>query len=810
METLWSDLRYALRQLHRAPTFFLIATLTLALAIGGSTAIFSVVHAVLLRPFPFPEPDRLVRLYETFGEDRLPATISPPNFLDWREESRSFDGMAIVQGTWLTLTGLGDAEEVRAARVGPNFFEILRVPILHGRGFAPSHELQGSHRVVVLSHGAWQRRFGGDPAVLGTAIQLDGESHEVIGIARPEVELPADAEMWTPFAFDPARIASQRGGHYVDAIGRLRPGVAITQADAELRTISERLAREYPRSNDGLSAMVMDLRESYVGELQRPLYILLGAVGLVLLVACANVAGLMLSRSIPRERELSIRTAVGASRSRLVRQLLTESVLLAVLGVSGGLLLASWGTEALVALRPSDIPRLDDAGLNGTVLAFSAGLGVLTALLFGLLPALQTSARIDLAGALREGGSAVLSHRRGNRLRATLVIGELALSLMLLVAAGLLMRSFLRLHQIDPGFDPTRVLTYRLSLPSTRYDDPARRVAFVDQLIESARGIPGVEAAGVVFGIPMSGFSYGITLNSLDGKPLEQNSSTPGVQVRLVTPDYFDTMGMRLLRGRGVEPSDRLGAAQVAVVNDSAAKLLWPGEDAIGRSFSLGTRFISGGERAGGEVVGVVIDTRDFGLRSESRAVVYLPYAQNPAEAIGMAVRARGDEEALVPGLRTRLAELDADVAMYDVRTMEQRVSESVARTRYYMVLLGLFAAVALALAVVGVYGVMAFAVTQRTREIGIRIALGARQSRVLRDVLRRGAVLAGAGVAAGLFGAYAGTQLLESLLYGVEAFDPLTIGAVAALLAVAALAASYLPARRASRVDPMTALRTE
>ncbi len=810
MDTLWTDMRYALRQLRRAPTFFLVAALTLALAIGGSTAIFSIVHAVLLRPLPFPEPERLVRLYETYGPDRLPSAIAPTNFLDWRNESRSFEGMAMVQETSFTLTGHGEAEELLAARVGPSFFEILRMPPLHGRAFAPSHEQQGNHRVVVLSHGAWQRRFGGDPALLGSTLQLDGETYEVIGIARPEIEYPADAEMWTPFAFELADMLTQRGAHYVDAIARLRPGVTIAQADAELRTISERLAREFPRSNDGLSAQVLDLRESHVGSLQRPLFVLLGAVGLVLLVACANVAGLMLSRSIPRERELSIRTAVGATRGRLVRQLLTESVLLAFLGVGGGILLASWGTDALVALRPRDIPRLEDAGLNGTVLAFSASLGVLTAFLFGLLPALQTASRIDLAGALREGGSAVLSHRRGNRLRATLVVGELALSLMLLVAAGLLMRSFLRLNQVDPGFDPARVITYRLSLPGDRYADPARRVAFADQLIESARGIPGVEHAGVVFGIPMSGFSYVITLNAVDGRVLEQDASTPSLQVRIVTPDYFETMGMRLQRGRGVQSADRLGSTRVVVVNDSAAKLLWPGEDPLGRSLELGTRFISGGDRAGGEVVGVVADTRDFGLGREARPTVFLPYAQNPAGGIGMAVRARGNEAELVPGLRARLAELDPDVAMYQIRTMEERISESVARPRYYTVLLGLFATVALALAVIGVYGVVAFAVSQRTREIGIRMALGARRSRVLREVMRRGLVLAGAGLATGLLGAYAGTSVLENLLYDVEAFDPLTIGAVAAVLATAALLASYLPARRASRVDPIVALRSE
>ena len=810
VDTLWSDLRYALRQLRRAPTFFLVASLTLALAIGGSTAIFGVVHAVLLRPLPFPEPDRLVRLFTVFGPTRVPGTTSPTNFLDWRTEARSFDGMAIVQETSYTLTGHGDAEELDGARVSPSFFEILRVPPLHGRAFAPSHEQQGNHRVVVLSYGAWQRRFGGDPAVLGSTLVLDGESYEVIGIARPGVEYPAAVELWTPWAFDAAEIATQRGAYYVDAIGRLAPGATVAQADLELRTIADRLAREFPRDNDGTSAAVEDLRESHVGDFRQPLFILLGAVGLVLLVACANVAGLLLSRSIPRERELSIRTAVGASRARLVRQLLTESVLLAILGVGSGILLASWGTEALVALRPRDIPRLEDAGLSGIVLAFSAGLGLVTTILFGLLPALQTSSRIELAGALREGGSAVLSHRRGNRLRSALVVGELALSLMLLVGAGLLLRSFAQLHRVDTGFEPERVITYRLSLPSARYAEPDGRIAFVEQALESARTIPGVERAGVVFGIPMSGFSYGITLNSLDGRVLEQSASTPSVQVRIVTPDYFETVGMRLQRGRGVMRSDRLGTVPVLVVSDSAARMLWPDADPIGRSLVLGTRFVRGGERAGGEVVGVVADTRERSLDRDPSPIVYLPYAQNPTSSIGMAVRARGDVAALVPALRARLAELDADVAMYDVQTLEQRVAESVARPRYYMVLLGLFAAVALTLAVVGVYGLMAFAISQRTREIGIRIALGARQGRVLQDVLQRGLLLAVTGLVIGIAGALAATRLLESLLFGVDRFDTITLASVALLLAASALLACYVPARRASRVDPLVALRTD
>ena len=807
MDNLFADIRYALRQLRRTPGFVIITTLTLALAIGGSTSIFSVVHAVLLRPFPWPDSERLVALFHDY--DGQPGTISPSNFMDWRSESRTIEAMSAFYTPSYTLTGRGDAVEIEAATVTGGFFDVLRAAPLHGRLLGATEEAPGRDQVVVLSHGLWQRSFGSDPAVVGTTIQLDGESYEVVGILQRGLEYPAGAELWTPLAFTPQELQSQRGAVYLEAIGRLAPGVELSQAHAELRTIQRRLEEAYPRANDGISAQVRDLRDALVGDVQQPLYVLLGSVGLVLLIACANVAGLLLSRSIPRARELVIRTAVGASRMRIVRQLLTESIMLALLGTAAGVLLASWATDVLVAIRPRDVPMLDQARIDRWVLLFSATLGVGTAVLFGLLPALQAAARLDLVGGLRDGGT-VLSSRGGNRVRNGLVVGELALSLMLLVAAGMVMRSFTRLQQVDPGFEPARVITYSMSLPDARYPDPASRAAFVDRLLQANRAIPGVEESGIVFGLPMSDFSYAISVSTLDGRTVEQSANTPSMQVRLITPGYLETIGIRLREGRGVDASDRLGAPRVAMVNATAARVLWPDATPIGRHFELGTRFIRGGERAGGEVVGIVGDTRDNSLVGQPAPTVYLPFAQNPVGNLAVATRARGDAAALVPSLRQRLAELDASIAMDEVRTMEQRLGDSVARPRYYTVLLSIFAGVALALAVIGIYGVMAFAVSQRTREIGIRIALGARQSRVLREVLSRGATLAATGLGIGLVGAYYGSRWLEGLLYEIETFDAPTVAAVALILAAAAMFASYFPARRAARVDPIVALKSE
>ncbi|HUF27223.1 MAG TPA: ABC transporter permease [Gemmatimonadaceae bacterium] len=807
MDALWSDLRYALRQLRHSPGVVAVATLTLALAIGGSTAIFSVVNAVLLRPFPFAEPERLVRVYSEVQGQRV--TISVPDIEDWRRDARSFEELSAIHTTSYTLTGRGEAEELQGARVHAGFLSILRTAPLHGRFFSELAEQPGNDRVVVLGHELWQRRFGEDPSVIGQTIQLDDQSYEVVGVLPPGMGYPAGRELWTPAAFTPEQLTTQRGAHYLAAIGRLRPGVTAEAATEEMRRIAARIASEYPNTNEGYGAVVVDLREAHVGDVRRPLYILFGAVGLVVLIACANLAGLLLTRAIPRARELAIRSAVGATRTRLVRQLLTESVVLALLGAAGGVMLASWGTDALIAIRPRDIPRLDEARIDGAVLAFSITLALVTALLFGLLPALQTSGRLDLAGGLKEGG-AVLSGRRGNRLRNGLVVGQLAVSLVLLAAAGLVMRSFLRLQQTDPGFNPTQVISYSISLPDSRYGTPERRLMLVEELVARTSAIPGVQHAGAVFGLPLSGFQYYISLNSLDGRPLGDAVDGPTVQVRIITPGYIPAVGMRLARGRDVQPSDRLGGARVAIVNETAARLLWPGDDPLGREFELGTRFIRGGERAGGEVVGVVRDSRDMGLAEPAGAMVFLPYAQNPTGFLSVAARTTGDPELLVPAMRTRLGELDPAIAPYDVRTLEQRMAASVAGPKFYMILLGLFAGVALVLAVLGIYGVMASAVAQRSREIGIRIALGARQSRVLREVLGRGMVLAALGLGAGLVGAVAGTRLLGTLLHEVDVLDPLTLFAVALLLAAATVMASWIPARRAARVDPLVALRAE
>ncbi|HEX6057835.1 MAG TPA: ABC transporter permease [Gemmatimonadaceae bacterium] len=802
------DLRYGLRHLVRSPAFTLAAVVTIALGIGANTAIFSVVNAVLLRPLPYPAPDRLVSIRET--SDRGEMVLSPPNLEDFRAQRALFESMAGTYNTYLALTGEGDAEQLVGAAATEDFFRVLATPPLVGRGFRAEDAREGAPPVVVLREDLWRRRFGADPAIVGRAVQLDGVARTVVGVMPASVDYPDVAtELWIPLGFSEEELATQRGAHYLDAIARLAPGVTVDQADAGLRAVAARLAAEHPRTNGDESATARSLRDALVGDIRPALLVMLGAVGFVLLIACANVASLLLTRAVGRGRELAIRTALGAGRGRIARQLLVESVLLAALGGILGLLLAAWGVDALGTLRPEDVPLVGDVRLDRTVLLFTLGVTLLSAVVFGLVPAVQAARRIELGSGLREGTAGAVGARGAQRTRSVLVVAEIALALVLLAGAGLLVRSFDRLLRVDPGFDPAGVLTFSVSLPDAKYDTTRAR-AYVAALTERLQELPGVTAVGAASILPLSGSSYGISLTSVDGRAIEDGPDAPSVQVRLVTPGYLHAMGMPLRRGRDLGPSDRPGAPHVLLANEAAARLLWPGEDAVGRSLVLGTRFGFGGDRAGGEVVGIVGDVREMRVSREALPTVYLPHAQWPVGFVGVALRADGDPEPLVAAAREHAAALDADVPVVEVLTMEQRLAGSVARQRFYMLLLAVFAVAAAALAAIGIYGVMAFGVAQRTREIGIRVALGARPGDVARLVVRAGLLLAVTGVVLGLAGALALTRLLEGLLYGVEPSDPATLAAASLLLLAVAALAALLPARRAAGVDPMQALRTE
>ena len=808
MSDLIQDLRFAVRQLLKNPGFTAAAVLTLALGIGANTAIFSVVNAVLLRPLPYEEPDRLVHVHSV--SEHGPATVSPPDFVDFREQSRSFEALAAFHRRSFTISGDAPAERVAGARVSADFFRVLGVQPERGRWLAPDDEVLDRHRVVVVSQAFWQRRLGGDPAVLGRDLRVDGEPYMIVGVAPGGFDYEPEAQLWVPLAFTTEDLTTQRGAHYLQVIGRLRPGATVERAKVEMEGIAARLADQYPDTNTGYGAGVVPLRGFLVGDVRPALLALLGAVGFLLLIACVNVANLLLARGVSRDQELAVRTALGAGRGRLVRGLVTESVALGLLGGGAGLLVGIWGVSLVRTLRSAEIPRVEHVTVDGSVLAFTFGIALATGLLFGILPALQATSRIDVTEKLKTAGRGVPGDAAGRRTRNSLVVAEIALALVLVAGAGLLLKSFVRLARVDPGFDPENVVTFNLVLPEARYAEADDAEAFFATLLEEIETLPGVEAAGAVFGLPLTDFYYGISVNSVDGVRPASPEEEKVVQVRVVTPNYFQAMRIPLLRGRPPEERDRHGATSVAVVNESAARLLWPGQDPLGHEVLLGTGFGLDRGRAGGTVIGVVRDVKHFGLGRESAAEVYLVHRQFPVDFMNVVVRSSSDPRALLGAIQRRLAALDPEVPMSRVRTMEEWVARSVAEPRLYTLLLGVFAAIAIALAAVGIYGVMAYAVAQRTREIGIRMALGARRDDVLRRVVGQGLTLALTGTAIGLAGAWGATRAIAGLLYGVRPTDAATLGTVAALLIAVALMACYLPARRAMSVDPMEALRYE
>jgi putative ABC transport system permease protein len=804
MQTLCQDLRYGARMLMKNPGFTLIAVLTLALGISANTAIFSVVNGVLLRRLPYADPDRLVMIWEDPGGNPR-NFVNPRNFADWSEQNQSFEQVAAINVGNVNLTGRGEPERLINASVSASFFSILRVNAAHGRVFLPEEDKPGAAGVAVISHGLWVRGFGADPDLIGQSIELNGERVTVLGVMPANFRFPSAAEIWRPLVFTPAQLDNNnRGSHFLSAVGRLKPGVTVHQAQAEMETIYNRLRQQYPGALTNWVPRVASLLEDTVGSVRQSLLILLGAVGFVLLIACSNIANLTLARAVARQREVAIRAALGADRVRLFRQLLTESLLLSLLGAGLGLLLSWWLVELIVSLNPGNIPRLDEISLDGRVLAFTLLLSLGSGLIFGLAPALSIS-KIDLNEALKDASKASVSGHQSN-LRRAFVIAEIALSLALLVGAGLMVKSFVRLGRVELGFNPENVLTMRVALPSNRYVEPPRQTAFYQQVVERVRALPGAQAASLISDPPVSG-STGLWQNTfhIEGKPLPPPGERHSASLRWITPDYFKTMEIRLRRGRTLTEADVDGGPRVAVIDEAMARQFFPNEDPIGKRIVIYWR-----DRIAREIVGVVGNVRQASLDKDTGPHMYIPYYQTPLNYATLLVRTNADPLKLASAVKSQVLAVDRDQPVYAVQTMERIIDDSVAERRFQMLLLGIFAGAALALAGVGIYGVISYAVTERTREIGIRLALGAQAGDLLRLIIGQGIKLISIGVAIGLLASFGLTRLMKNLLYDVTATDPTTFLLIPLLLAVVALLACYIPARRATKVDPLLALRHE
>jgi putative ABC transport system permease protein len=806
METLLQDLRYGIRMLLRSPGFTAVALLTLALGIGANSAMFSVVNAVLLRPLPYEESERLVFLSER--EPQLEGmSISYPNFLDWREQNRVFEQIAVFRRQSYNLTGGSEPERLIGGQVSAGLFPALRVKPARGRTFLAEEDKPGGNHVVILSHGLWQRRFGSDPGILGQTLALNGKNYSVIGIMPPSFLFPSRAELWTPVGQESGQPSWQERGNHpgLYGIGRLQPGVSLAQARGEMDTIAARLEKQYPQSNTGNRVTITPLHETIVSNIRRALWVLLGAVGFVLLIACANVANLLLARAAARQKEIAIRTALGAKRLRVMRQLLTESLLLSVLGGAAGLFLAAWSVDLLVTVSPNNIPRAREIGLDGRVLGFTLMVSLLTGIIFGLAPALQAS-RPNLNEALKEGSRAsggVHSHR----FRGALVVAEVALALVLLIGGGLLIRSFYHLQQVDPGFKADHLLTVQISLPQAKYPEDGQKVNFYQQVLQRIGALPGALVAGAATGLPL-GNNGNQTSFFLEGKPAPAPGHVPLAEVAIVSPEYFRAMGMSLLKGRAFTEHDSKDAPRVVVIDEAFASRYWPAEDPIGKRIRFG-----GNDPRNPlvTVAGIVRRVKMDGLNAESNRVqAYFSFMQQPWSGMTLVVRTAGDPSTLTSSVRQQVLAIDQDQPVYNVRTIEQVWADSVAPQRLNMLLLGIFAAVALILAAVGIYGVMAYSVTQRAHEVGIRLALGAQPRDVLKMIIKQGMALTLIGVIIGLMGAFALTRWMSALLFGVKPADPATFAGIASLLAAVALLATLIPARKATKVDPLTALRYE
>ena len=808
MENFIRDTRYAVRTLFKSPGFTVITLLTIALGIGANTAIFSVVNAVLFQAMPYGEPDRLVMVWSSLPErDRDIMPVTPADFNDWKDQNTVFEEMAASRDAQYSLTGMGDPEFIVGYRFSADFFQVAGVKPILGRTFSAEEDKPGSDRVVVLSHHLWMRLFDGDREVLGKPLTLSGNSYEVIGVMPPGFRHPGGvAELWTPLAI-PANLANSRQARFCRVLARLKPGVKMEQAQAEMTALAGRIAQEHPNTNANQGAKVVSLRDEQVGDVRPALLLLLGAVGFLLLIACANVANLLLSRAASRQREIAIRTALGAGRLRLLGQFLTESLLLSLIGGALGLLLAVWSTGPLLKMFPNSIenlnlPKVEEIPIDWKVLLFTLSASLLTGLLFGIIPALQAS-KVDINLSLKE--SARTTAGGGSRLRSALVISEIALSLMLLIGAGLLLKSFAHLQQSDFGFNPENVLTVQVLLPQQRYAEPAKRLQFLNQSLQRIESLPGVQSVGATNFLPLTGF-WGTISFLVEGQPTPNPGDEPSADNRVATPNYFRTMGIRLLEGREFTEQDREGTPNVSLINESLARQLWQGESPVGKRLNLG----DANQPDWCEVVGVVGDVKSFGLEKETHSDIFRPFAQVPFPIMAFTIRTSGDPISLAPAVRREIWSVDKDQPLFKVLSLEQLATESLTLRRVSLILLGVFAALALVIAAVGIYGVMSYSVAQRTNEIGVRVALGAKPGDILKLIVGQGSLITLIGVGIGLLAAFILSRLIATLLYGVSATDTLTFIGAPLISASVALLACYIPARRAMKVDPMVALRNE
>jgi putative ABC transport system permease protein len=806
METLWQDARYGARMLAKSPWFAVAAVVMLALAIGANAAIFSVVHSVLLERLPYRHPERIVMVWEQRPkEGNFKNVVSPADYLDWRAQNQVFEYIAAFSTQSADVIGADEPERVSAGISTADFFHVLGVQPQLGRLFQAGDDVQGSHLVVVLSHGLWKRKYGGDPAIVGRKVNLSGRDYQVIGVLRKDFRFAYPAELWAPYPF-PANFAQTRSAHFLFVIARLRQSVTLTQAQSGLATLSAQMQRQNPEPwNEGHAAKAVALREELTGDIQPVLFVLLGAVGFVVLIACANVANLLLSRGAGREREVSIRSALGASRVRLVRQLLVESALLSFAAGGIGVLLALWSTDAMKQMIPRNVVTigLQDFGINPPVLWFTLGLSVATCLLFGLLPAFHAT-RLNLSDALKAGGRTATGTRTRQRLRGALVVAEIALSLVLLTGAGLMVRTLAALYSVSPGFRAENVLTTSIVIPRSRYRENTRVLQMHQEMLARLRSVPGVVSAGAISHLPMSG-QDSRTGVAPDGTERRPDEPPRRMHAREVAVGYFETMSIPLLEGRLLNEFDTADSKPVMLINQAAARRFWGQQSAVGHFVIIG-----GNGEVKREVVGVVGNTRHWGLGREVNPEMYIPVTQQPNPSMTLVMRTAGDPQGFAGAMREQVRALDAQLPISAPRTMEEVIAQSESQRSFFLTLMAAFAGIALTLASLGIYAVMACNVTQRRQEIGVRLALGAQAGDIRALVMREGARLAAGGVVLGLGGALVLTNFLKNLLYEVTAVDPLTFVAMAALLTAVALLASYLPARRATRVDPLVALRYE